>query len=60
MKQVVKETGIPIFSIEMDFSECRFDTTEEIVAFLVEQVKSHKAARYITTFDHLKHTSELV
>ncbi|MES9949969.1 MAG: DUF6858 family protein [Candidatus Thiodiazotropha sp.] len=59
MKQVVKEVGIPIFSIEMDFSECRFDTTEEIVTFLVEQVKSHKAARYITTFDHLKHTSEL-
>ncbi|MBT3014909.1 MAG: hypothetical protein KME63_04085 [Candidatus Thiodiazotropha sp. (ex Clathrolucina costata)] len=59
MKQVVKEIGFPIFSIEMDFSECRLDTTEEIVAYLVEQVKSHQAARYITTFDHLKHTSEL-
>ncbi|MEW8027481.1 MAG: DUF6858 family protein [Candidatus Thiodiazotropha sp.] len=59
MKQVVKEIAFPIFSMEMDFSECKYDTTEEIVAYLVEQVKSHKAARYITTFDHLKHTSEL-
>ncbi|MES9968624.1 MAG: DUF6858 family protein [Candidatus Thiodiazotropha sp.] len=59
MKQVVKEIAFPIFSIEMEFSECVYDTIEEIVAYLVEQVKAHKAARYIATFDHLKHTREL-
>jgi hypothetical protein len=59
LKQVVKEVGFPIFSIEMEFSECKFNTIEEIVAYLEKQAKSHKAARYIGTFNHLKHTSEL-
>ncbi len=59
MKQVVKEIAIPIFSIEMELSECKYDTIEEIVAYLIEQVKAHKAAQYIATFDHMKHTSEL-
>lgn len=59
MKQVVKEIGFPIFSIEMEFSECKFNTIEEIVEYLEEQVKSHRAAHYIDTFNHLKHTSEL-
>lgn len=59
MKQVVKEIALPIFSIEMEFSECIYDTIEEIVAYLIEQVKAHKAAQYIATFDHLKHTSGL-
>lgn len=59
MKQVVKEIGFPIFSIEMDYSECQFDNVEEILTYLEERVKSHKAARYIGTFNHLKHTSDL-
>jgi hypothetical protein len=59
LKQVVKEIGFPIFTIEMGFSECKLNTIEEIVDYLEEQVKSHKAARYIGTFNHLKHTSEL-
>ena len=59
MKQVVKETAFPVYTIKMEKSECKFDTTDEIVTYLEEQVKSHKAAQYIATFNHLKHTSEL-
>jgi hypothetical protein len=59
LKQVVKEIAFPIFSMEMEFSECKYSTIEEIVAYFVEQVKAHKAAQYIATFDHLKHTREL-
>jgi hypothetical protein len=59
LKHAVKEIALPIFSIEMDFTECRLDTIEAIVAFFEEQVKHHKAARYIATFDHLRHTKEL-
>ncbi|MCU7932748.1 MAG: hypothetical protein KZQ90_18275 [Candidatus Thiodiazotropha sp. (ex Codakia rugifera)] len=59
MKQVVREIELPVFSIEMDISECRFNTIEEIVAFIEEQVQTHKAAKYIATFNHMKHTCEL-
>jgi hypothetical protein len=59
LKQVVKETTFPIYTIEMEKSECKFDTIDEIVIYLEEQVKSHRAAQYIATFNHLKHTSEL-
>jgi hypothetical protein len=59
LKQVVKEIGFPIFSIEMAYAECQFDTVDEIVSYLEKQVKSHKAACYIGTFNHLKHTSDL-
>jgi hypothetical protein len=59
LKHVVKEIALPIFSIEMDFTECRFDTIEAIVAYIEEQVKKHRAACYIATFDHLQHTKQL-
>jgi hypothetical protein len=59
LKQVVKEVAFPIYTIEMEKSECRFATIDEIVTYLEEQVKSHKAAKYIATFNHLKHTREL-
>jgi hypothetical protein len=59
LKQVVREIGFPIFSFEMAYRECQFDTVEEIVSYLEELVKSHKAACYIGTFNHLKHTSDL-
>jgi hypothetical protein len=59
LKQVVKEIGLPIFSIEMDYSECRYKKMEEIVSYFEERVKSHKSAHYIGTFNHLKHTSSL-
>jgi hypothetical protein len=59
LKQVVKEIAFPIYTIEMEKSECRFDTIDEIVTYLERQVKSHKAAQYIATFNHLKHTLEL-
>jgi hypothetical protein len=59
LKQVVKEIGLPVFNIEMDYSECQFDTMDEIVTYLEDRVRSHKSAHYIGTFDHLKHTKGL-
>ncbi|MES9994378.1 MAG: DUF6858 family protein [Candidatus Thiodiazotropha sp.] len=59
MKQVVKEIALPIFSIEMEPAKCRFDSIEDIVSYFEEQVQKHRAARYIATFDHLQHTTEL-
>ncbi|MET0068690.1 MAG: DUF6858 family protein [Candidatus Thiodiazotropha sp.] len=59
MKQVVREIALPIFNIEMEFAECRFDTVEAIVSYFEEQVRSHRAACYIATFNHLQHTTGL-
>ncbi|PVV08696.1 MAG: hypothetical protein B6D72_16075 [gamma proteobacterium symbiont of Ctena orbiculata] len=59
MKQVVREIALPIFNIEMEFTECRFDTIEAIVSYFEEQVRKHRAARYIATFNHLQHTTGL-
>ena len=59
MQQVVKEIGLPVFSLQIDTAECRFKSIEEIVAYFEAEISGHKAARFIATFDHLKHTSEL-
>ena len=59
MKQAVAQLELPVFSLELKTSECRFDSAEEIAEYLKEQVESHKAARYIATFDHMEHTRHL-
>ncbi|MCG7967489.1 MAG: DUF6858 family protein [Candidatus Thiodiazotropha taylori] len=59
MQQVVKEIELPVFSLQIDSDECRFDTIEEIIAYFEAEISAHKAAEFIATFDHRKHTSEL-
>lgn len=59
MKQAVAQLELPVFSLELKTSECRFDSAEEIAEYFKEKVEAHKAARYIATFDHLEHTRNL-
>ncbi|MCG7898436.1 MAG: hypothetical protein JAY85_08260 [Candidatus Thiodiazotropha weberae] len=59
MHQVVKEIEVPVFSLQIDPDECRFDTIEEIVDYFESEISAHQAAEFIATFDHRKHTSEL-
>lgn len=59
MKQVIEQIELPVFSLRLAPSECRFDSVEEIAGFLKRQIESHKAACYIATFDHLEHTRRL-
>jgi hypothetical protein len=59
LQQVVKEIEIPVFSLQIDPDECRFDTIEEIITYFETEISAHKAVEYIATFDHKKHTSEL-
>ena len=59
MHQLVEEIGLPVFSLKIDAADCRFKSVEEIVAYLESEIEAHKSARFIATFDHLKHTSEL-
>jgi hypothetical protein len=50
---------LPVFSLQLKASECRFDSADEIAEYFQEKVESHKAASYIATFDHLDHTQHL-
>jgi hypothetical protein len=59
LKQAVVQLELPAFNLELKTSECRFDSAEEIAEYLKEKVESHKAAKYIATFDHLEHTRNL-
>jgi hypothetical protein len=59
LKQAVAQTELPVFTLKLEPSECRFDSVEEIAGYLREKIESHKAASYIATFDHLEHTRHL-
>lgn len=59
MKQAVAQTEVPIFTLKLAASECRFDSMDEIVGYFQQKIESHKAASYIATFDHLEHTQHL-
>ncbi|MES9852148.1 MAG: DUF6858 family protein [Candidatus Thiodiazotropha sp. L084R] len=59
MQQVIEEIGLPVFSLQIDAADCRFQSVEEIVAYLESEIAGDKSARFIATFNHLKHTSEL-
>jgi hypothetical protein len=50
---------LPLFTLQLGSSECRFDSVDGIVSYLKERIESHKAARYIGTFDHYAHTAQL-
>jgi hypothetical protein len=59
LQQVVEEIGLPVFSLQIGAADCRFKSVEEIVDYLKSEIEGHKSARFIATFNHLKHTSEL-
>ncbi len=59
MKQALLHERYPIYSLEVEKTECRFQTVDEIIAYLREQIEAHPLASYIAAFDHLLHTRQL-
>jgi hypothetical protein len=59
MKQSLIQETYPVFTLEVDKSETSFETVDGILDFLKEKIENHRAATYITTFDHHAHTSSL-
>lgn len=59
MKQTLLQEKYPVFHLELDKSETSFNSVDEIIAYLKQQVDDHKIARYIATFDHYGHTRQL-
>jgi len=48
-----------IQSMEFGKDEARFDSADEMIAYIKEQVEAHPMAAYISTFDHYTHTRNL-
>ncbi|MEJ2692431.1 MAG: hypothetical protein P8166_05050 [Candidatus Thiodiazotropha sp.] len=59
MIQAISQLELPVFTLQLGVSECRFDSVDEIACYLKEKIESHKSACYIATFDHLRHTRQL-
>ncbi len=59
MKQSLFQEKYPVFTLELDKSETRFASVDEIIAYFKEKIESHPVARFIAVFDHYTHTKSL-
>lgn len=59
LKQTLLEAKVPVYLLEIERPECRFDSVEEIAAHFEAKIEQHPTARYIASFDHFAHTSQL-
>ena len=59
MKQTILQEKYPVFVLELLKTETDLKSADEVIARLKSDIDAHKIARYIATFDHYTHTSEL-
>ena len=59
MKSIMIKDTYPIQAIEINKDEARFQTADEIIAYLKEKIEAHPVAVYISEFDHYTHTKNL-
>jgi len=59
MKQSIVMEKYPVFELDIKKSETKFQTADEIISYLKEQMDNHPIAVYIATFDHYSHTKSL-
>jgi len=59
MKQSIVMEKYPVFELDIKKSETKFQTADEIIAYLKEKMDNHPIAVYIATFDHYSHTKSL-
>ncbi|MBN2514288.1 MAG: hypothetical protein JXB18_15220 [Sedimentisphaerales bacterium] len=49
----------PIYSKEISKSKITFTKLDDLCLYFCSKIKSHPFAKYISTFDHYKHTAEI-
>ncbi len=59
MKQMTFMEKYPIFTIEIDKSECRFANARDIAMYFKDLIDKDEVAAYIGEFDHYAHTKGL-
>ncbi|HFD87670.1 MAG TPA: hypothetical protein ENJ35_08340 [Gammaproteobacteria bacterium] len=59
MKQTLLMEKYPVYSMVLSKEETTRQSVDEIIDYLKQHIEAHPVARYITTFDHYRHTREL-
>lgn len=59
MKQSLVMEKYPVYSMVLPKQQTTRQSVDEIIEYLKQHIEAHPVARYITTFDHYRHTSEL-
>ena len=59
MKQMTFMEKYPIFTIEIDKSECKFANASDIAMYFKDLIDKDEVAAYIGEFDHYAHTKGL-
>ncbi len=59
MKQIILMEKYPIFELDIEKSETKYKSVDEILDYLKEKIDSHDIAVYIGKFDHYSHTKSL-
>ncbi|MEJ1343365.1 MAG: hypothetical protein RNU03_05010 [Candidatus Sedimenticola sp. (ex Thyasira tokunagai)] len=60
MKQLLSHERHSHFTLEIEREECRFGSADEIINYLKHCIDAHSIAAFIATFDHFKHTHEVI
>jgi hypothetical protein len=59
MKQTLLMEKYPVYSLVLSKDETSRQSVDEILEYLKTNIENHPVARYIATFDHYTHTSNL-
>jgi hypothetical protein len=58
-KQTLLQETVPVYQLEIERAECRFDSLDQIAAHLKALIEANGTARFIAIFDHYAHTRSL-
>jgi hypothetical protein len=58
-KQTLLKETVPVYQLEIERNECRFDSVDAIAAHLRVLIETNATARFIAVFDHYAQTQSL-
>lgn len=59
MKQRLLQEKLPIFVLELERSESRFESVDAICEYLTARIEEHPLGEFIAVYDHYAHTRAL-
>ncbi|MES9957725.1 MAG: DUF6858 family protein [Sedimenticola sp.] len=59
MKQSLQQQEYAVYSLEVDKTECRFGSVDQIIEYFKKCIDEHNTARFIALYNHYEHTSSL-
>jgi hypothetical protein len=59
VKQTLLQEKYPVYSLEIDRSETRFRSVDDIIDYFRDRIEHHRCACFIAVFDHYAHTRAL-